>query len=71
LAFAVGRVGSIVATAAGGWLAAAQLDPQWNFWAWIPPMLVPAVALALVRIARPADQAVVTATPAAAGQRAV
>jgi AAHS family benzoate transporter-like MFS transporter len=56
LAFAVGRVGSIVATAAGGWLIAARLEPQWNFWAWILPMLVPAIALAFVRNARPADE---------------
>jgi AAHS family benzoate transporter-like MFS transporter len=51
LAFAVGRVGSIVATAAGGWLAAAQLGPRWNFWVWILPMLIPAIALAFVRTA--------------------
>jgi AAHS family benzoate transporter-like MFS transporter len=60
LAFAVGRVGSIVATSAGGWLVAAQLEPSWNFWAWIPPILVPAVALAFVRN-RPAPHAPVQA----------
>lgn len=54
LAFAVGRVGSIVATSAGGWLVAAQLGPRWIFWAWVLPMLVPAIVLAFVRIAAPA-----------------
>ncbi|MEU6573663.1 MFS transporter [Streptomyces sp. NPDC046805] len=52
LAFGVGRVGAIVATLAGGWLVAAHLEPRWNFWAWIVPMLVPALALAFVRVDR-------------------
>lgn len=50
LAFGVGRVAAIAATAAGGWLIAAQLEPHWNFWAWIVPTLIPALALTFLRV---------------------
>ncbi|MFI7405946.1 hypothetical protein ACIBW9_36690 [Streptomyces sp. NPDC049541] len=69
LAFAVGRVGSIVAASLGGRLAAAELGPRWNFWVWILPMLVPAFVLAFVRPARPEHQTAVPATRAGAGGR--
>jgi hypothetical protein len=38
-----------------GALAAAEVGPRWNFWVWIVPIIIPAIALAFVRSANPSE----------------